>query len=97
MKTLLQIQDEVSINRGYSSIDRVLTLCGSTLVHIICTEAGEIYAEQFKRKWISVDERLPENDGECMVFMKEGTHSCCRYFYSNETKFHNMELDIDIT
>lgn len=70
MKTLLEIQDEVCKWLGYISIDKALDVCGSNLIHKICNEAAEIYAEQFKPKWISVDERLPDKYGKFWVYRK---------------------------
>lgn len=70
MKTLLQIQDEVAIKEGFENFNECLMnttlglfnpIVNTSAVRVI-NEAAEIYAEQFKPKWISVDERLPETN-----------------------------------
>lgn len=67
MKKLIDFLNDRSKDHGYASW-LVLCLRGSfTQINEVVDHSSEIYAEQFKPKWISVKDNLPEAWEEVLV------------------------------
>lgn len=69
-KTMLDFLNEVSIEEGYTGWYHVYSSNDPDYIDLndIPQKAGKRYSDQFKPKWISVGERLPEIHTPCLSY-----------------------------
>ena len=71
MKTAEEILENSANNLGYSDAYNMFWICSDNdeveVVNQTVLSCMQTYAEQFKPKWISVEERLPEYSKKVIV------------------------------
>lgn len=86
MKTIDELLNEFAVDSGfedYLDYQNSLTLSDGEWMEIC-----EKYAEQFKPKWIPVQERMPEEEGEYLICDMSYNPPLV---YSSFCQFHNGE------
>ena len=80
MKKAEVIMHEIANEHSYDDWGELMNDCHPSLQEACTKEAMEAYANQFRTRWIPVTERLPEKDGDCMVYFNDGHMYVLRYY-----------------
>ena len=86
---------ECAGNRQYCPYDKYGNGCEDTLnrdalayIHLLENHIGELTEKVAQPKWISVEERLPEENGKYIVCTAKGSVYCTKFSIGVRGSFH---------
>ena len=86
---------ECAENRPYCPYDKYGNGCEDTLnrdalayIHLLENHIGELTEKVAQPKWISVEERLPEENGKYIVCTAKGSVYCTKFSIGVRGSFH---------
>ena len=96
IKNRLKIcRGECAENRPYCPYDKYGNGCEDTLnrdalayIHLLENHIGELTEKVAQPKWISVEERLPEENGKYIVCTAKGSVYCTKFSIGVRGSFH---------